>query len=309
MINPHEIDFNKFIKRWTIEGSRGYFEQFVHEFLTIKHRFYGDLKKIRPNPGDWGIDVICGNFKDFNVIWQCKFFPHKIDNVQKGEIRESFKTIIDKSKEKRFKIYKWILCIPINFSPDEFKWWNKWKAQKESQNNIEIGSLTLADFKEKCSDPAYQNLFKFYFREEEILEPHPEEIDLDIDKNSIFIQLINNSDVLTDLINLKKNFFLADYFETDILQKNSKYEIQQLNTIYDELLNIWKIYHNKIYSNRENDDGNDLFILINEYLINNISYFNQRFRNLTITILLGLILKMSDRKEIFWTRNLPIIKN
>jgi len=280
MIEPHEIDFNKFIKSWTIEGSRGYFEKFVYEFLKIKHKFYESIKKIRPNPGDWGIDIICGNFKDFNIIWQCKFFPNKISNVQRGEIRESFKTIINKSKEKKFKIY-----------------------------NIEIDSLTLSNFQEKCSDPEYQNFFKLYFREEEILKPHPEAIDLEIDKNSIFIQLINNSDVSTDLINLKKNFFLADYFEKDILLKNSEYEIQQLKTIYDELLNVWEIYHNKIYSNRKDDDGNDLFISINEYLINKINYFNQRFSTLTISILLGLILKMSERKEIFWTRNLPIITN
>jgi len=309
MIEPHEIDFNKFIKSWTIEGSRGYFEKFVYEFLKIKHKFYESIKKIRPNPGDWGIDIICGNFKDFNIIWQCKFFPNKISNVQRGEIRESFKTIINKSKEKKFKIYKWILCIPIDFSTGEYEWWNNWKEQKEKLNNIEIDSLTLSNFQEKCSDPEYQNFFKLYFREEEILKPHPEAIDLEIDKNSIFIQLINNSDVSTDLINLKKNFFLADYFEKDILLKNSEYEIQQLKTIYDELLNVWEIYHNKIYSNRKDDDGNDLFISINEYLINKINYFNQRFSTLTISILLGLILKMSERKEIFWTRNLPIITN
>ena len=257
---------------------------------------------------NWGIDVILGNFNDFNIIWQCKFFPEKVGDAQKTQIRKSFKTIISKSMEKKFMVDKWILCIPINFSPDENKWWSRWKDKKEKENNLTIDSLTLANIKEKCSDPDYQNLLKFYFRKEEIIRPHPEIRELDVDKDSIFIQLISKSDISADLKNIKKNFFFADFFEKDIVQKSSEYEIQQLKTIYDELQNVWETYHKKVYSSRGDDDGNELFILINEYLLNKIEYFNQKFKNLTIAILLGLILKMSDRKEIFWTRNLPLIK-
>lgn len=309
MINPHEIDFSKFIKTWTIEGSREYFEKFIYQFLGVKYRFNKDLQKIRPDPGDWGIDIICGNLDDFNIIWQCKFFHEKVGVAQKKQIRESFNTVISKSKSKKFKIDKWILCIPIDFSPDEHQWWNNWKKKGEKNNNIDISSLTLSNFQEKCSDPDYQNLYKAYFRKEEIFKPHPEIAFSDVDNNSIFIQLIRNSDISTNLKSLKKNFFFADYFEKDIAQKSSEYEIQQLNTIYDELLNVWEIYHKRVYSNKEDDDGNELYMLINEYLINKIEYFNQKLRNLTIAILLGLILKMSDRKEIFWTRNLPLITN
>lgn len=309
MINPHEIDFSKFIREWTLEGSREYFEKFVFQFLRIKYQFNKELNKIRPNPGDWGIDIIRGNLDDFNIIWQCKFFPEKIGDAQKKQIRESFNTVINKSKSKKFKIDKWILCIPINYSTNELQWWNNWKKKKEKNNDIDISSINLSNFQEKCSDPDYQELYNAYFRKEKIIKPHPEIPIPDVDNNSIFIQLIRNSDISPNLKSLKKNFFFADYFEKDITQKSSEYEIQQLNTIYDELLNVWEIYHKKVYSNREDDDGNDLYILINEYLINKIDYFSQKLRNITITILIGLILKLSDKKEIFWTRNLPLLTN
>lgn len=302
MIKPHEINFNKFIKQWTIEGSRPYFEQFVYEFLRIKHQF-GDIKKIRCNPGDWGIDVICGDLDDFNIIWQCKFFPNTIGDKQKKQIRDSYNTVINKSKEKGFKIFKWILCIPIDFAVNELKWWNNWKKNMEKRDKITIDSITLSNFKERCSDSHYRNLLMYYFRDEEILKPHPELIYNHISEDSIFLGQIKNSDILSDLKNIKKQFFLADFFERDIEQKDSRYEIQQLNTIYDELYDIWEATHNLIYSNRDNDDGNDLFNQIREHLIKNFEYFRRRLRNITISILFGLLQKLSDRKIVYWTRN------
>ncbi len=302
MIQPHEIDFSKFIKNWTLEGSRSYFEDFVYEFLRIKHQNV-EIKKTRPNHGDWGIDAICGDLANFNIIWQCKFFPDKIGDAQKIQIRSSYNTVIKKSKEKQFKIYKWILCIPINFHPEELKWWNKWKKKMQIRDDIIIDSLILSNFKEKCKDPQFQNLLRYYFREEDLLKPHPELIEDHINEDSVFINHIKNSDISVNLKDIKKQFFYADYFEKDIEQKESKYEIQQLNTIYDELYVIWEANHNNIYFNRNDDDGNDLLNKLREYLMNNFSYFRQRLNNITISILFGLLYKLSDRKIIYWTRN------
>jgi predicted helicase len=138
MIKPHEIDFKKFIEKWTIEGARKYFEQFIFEFLRIKYDYHKGIKTFRRNPGDWGIDVICGKLEDNNIIWQCKFFLDGIGESQKNQIRKSYNDVLRKSREKHFKILRWILCLPIDFSTDEFQWWNKWKQRMEDRDNLQF---------------------------------------------------------------------------------------------------------------------------------------------------------------------------
>jgi len=305
MIAQHEINFSKFVQKWTLEGSREVFEQFVFEFLRIKFKYHNNINKIRRNPGDWGIDIICGDFSDFNIIWQCKFFPEKIDRVQQAEIRNSYNSAIKMSKEKKFKILKWILCIPINFAANELKWWEGWKKKMEKRDTLTIESITLSIFKEKHSDNRFQDLLHSYFQEGEKTEPLPSVNieDLENYEDLIFLKNIKNSDISSDIINLKRNYYFADYFENNIDQKESKNEILQLETIYIELFNLWETIHIDIYNKRENDDGNELFNEIRKYLQNNLRNFSSRFYNINIPILIGLVLKLSDRNIVYWTRN------
>ncbi len=305
MINPHEINFNIFIRRWTLEGARSYFEEFISEFLRIKYKYNSSIRTLRKNPGDWGIDVILGNLDNFNIIWQCKFFHDKLGTSQKAQIRGSYNDLLKNSREKGFKIYRWVLCIPIDLDPKEYKWWKKWKEKMEKQDNITISCIMLQDIKDKCSDPAFDRLFRKYFREERRIEIHPSFGDseiLAIEDSSLFIKHINKSDITTDIINLKRQFYTADYLEKDIEQKSSKYELDNLNHVYDELYSLWELGHNLIYSKRDTDDGNDLFNKIREEVIDKLEYFKGLIPNLGINSIIGLILKMSDRNKIYWTK-------
>ncbi len=187
------------------------------------------------------------------------------------------------------------------------KWWNTWKQKKEKNDNIIIESITLSDFREKCSDPKFRDYYTLYFRKGAILEPHPDIHDKKIEEDLLYIRHIKNSDISTDLKVFGKRYFLAEYFERDLEQKESEFELKQLNTIYDEIYDLWQVNHNLIYSNRRDDDGNDLLNKIQDYLLNNFNYFQKRLKNLTLRILLGLILKMSDRNIIYWTRKSLIL--
>jgi len=307
MVFPHHIDFKKFVDRWAIESSRKYFQKFVFEFLRIKYDYHSNIKEIREDPGDWGIDVICGDFNDQNTIWQCKFFIDKIGKTQQGAIRKSYNTIIRKSKEEKFEISKWILCIPIDLSAREEKWWNSWKKKMENKNKIPIGCLKLSHFKEKHKDNKFQGLLRKYFLNGDVLDPDPEVSDDKLREsyeNWVFIENIKNSDITADLIRIKRMFYTAEFFETDIMQKNSDHEIRQLNTVYHELSIIWENFHNIVYSSRDDDDGNDVYNQVCNHLIKNIQQFQKRFYNLSISALIGLVFKLSDDNKIHWTRNL-----
>lgn len=305
MVFPHHIDFKKFVDKWGIRSARKYFEQFVFEFIRIKYDYRSSVKQIREAPGDWGIDVICGDFYDQNIIWQCKFFIDKIDKTQQGQIRKSYESLLKKSKEKRFKICRWILCIPIILSAQEEKWWNGWKKKMENKNSIPIEYLTLSHFREKHKDHEFQNLLRKYFLNGDILVPDPEvseDILEELYEDWNFIKHINKSDITADLINIKRMFYIAEFFETDIMQKKSNHEISQLNTIYHELFTIWENFHNIVYSSREDDDGNDVYSQVRNYVINNIQQFRNRFYNLSISALIGLVFKLSDENKIHWAR-------
>lgn len=311
MIRPHEIDFKKFINRWTVEGSREYFEKFTLSYLKIKYKYRKTLiKKFRKNPGDWGIDVLCGELDNENFIWQCKFFPDKVGESQKAQIRRSYRRAIEKSREKHFRIVKWILCIPIDFGADEYQWWSKWKKEKQERDEISIGCIQLQDFQEDCKNAEFSSLFHYYFRDE-FVESNPLINDLDIDsieESSLFIRQVQNSDITTHLTHLKGNFFLADFIEKDIKLKDSDHEINHLDTIYNELYTIWEIFHSKIYSERDDDDGNDLFNEMRTTLVDKMEYFREFLPQLRISSIIGLVLKLSNRNIIYWTRDNYLVK-
>ena len=117
------------------EGARALFQKLVLHLVKLKLR---NAKEIRPCPGDWGIDVIVGELTiGACLIWQAKYFPNGVRDSQKAQIRDSFEQVVKKSKEKKFHITRWYLCIPCSLSGPETVWWEKWKKTKTKETEIE----------------------------------------------------------------------------------------------------------------------------------------------------------------------------
>ena len=87
--------------------------------------------KVRVERGDGGIDVYIGELTDPGGIevFQCKFFPQGLEESQKGQIRESFRRCLSNPK---FKLKKWTLCLPVDLSVDEKRWFEGWRAVQAS---------------------------------------------------------------------------------------------------------------------------------------------------------------------------------
>lgn len=131
-------EWGNLARRYKVAGARTKFEE-VCESLFKKKHLEENVKGVRVVVGDGGIDVFIGNLgvEPITVI-QCKFFINGIGESQKDQIRKSFKTVIESD---HFTCRKWILCIPIQLSVEEHKWWAGWKnyqEKKHGQGYIEL---------------------------------------------------------------------------------------------------------------------------------------------------------------------------
>jgi hypothetical protein len=109
-----------------VAGAREKFEDLVTQLIKGEHP---GADKVRVVQGDGGIDVHIGDPTDPDGIevYQCKFFPLGLDESQKAQIRRSFQACLGSTK---FKTKKWTLCLPLDLSFDEKKWFKDWKAKQ-----------------------------------------------------------------------------------------------------------------------------------------------------------------------------------
>ena len=90
-----------------------------------------DADKVRIEQGDGGIDVYVGEFSDPDGIdvYQCKFFPMGLEGAQKEQIRKSYRTCRD---SKKFKTKSRTICLPVDLTIDEKKWFEDWRTKQAS---------------------------------------------------------------------------------------------------------------------------------------------------------------------------------
>jgi transcription termination factor NusB len=145
-----------------IEGARASFEKDCEKLLR-KMNPEKDVKVIRANPGDEGIDVYIGNMETEPIeIYQCKFFLSEIADAQKAQIRQSFITAM---KSTEFEVTKWTVLMPLEaLDIKESKWFDGWKAKMIKDYNLANdfidlinGNILISLFKK---NDLYNEVFK-----------------------------------------------------------------------------------------------------------------------------------------------------
>jgi hypothetical protein len=147
---------------WGVAGAREKFEDMVCQLIHVERP---DSQRIRIVKGDGGLDSFVGELrKPVGIdVFQVKYFPGKIDDAQKGQIRDSFATVRDSNK---FKVKSWTLCLPVDMSLEETEWFEGWKA-KQAGSGIEIrqpwGALHIENL---LLQEKNQTIREAFFREE-----------------------------------------------------------------------------------------------------------------------------------------------
>ena len=127
--------------RWTEDGARSIFEQLVEQCVRS---LYPSAKGIRPNPGDEGIDAFVGQFDEDIRVWQSKYFPDGLGKSQKAQIRSSWKSCSE--SDEFAKVTLWTLCLPVDLSIDEMKWWQKWSRKQSDESSCQMELWTKGNF-------------------------------------------------------------------------------------------------------------------------------------------------------------------
>src|ERR1700757_2399794 len=107
-----------------VVGAREKFEDMTVQLIRTEHPAADRVRVFR---GDGGIDAHDGDLTDPAGVdvFQVKYFPEKIGDAQKDQIRDSFKRARD---NPAFRTRSWTLCLPIDMTVEEKRWFEEWKS-------------------------------------------------------------------------------------------------------------------------------------------------------------------------------------
>ena len=160
-------DWLVLVQKYDEASARTKFE-IICEGLFRKLNPKKTVRTIRLNQGDGGIDIFIGEIgiEPIDVI-QCKFFVNGIDESQKSQIRESFKTVIE---SKEYKAKSWTLCIINILDLQQNKWWSTWKCNVEAKYNLSNQFIKLKDGNELIDLLKQYSLFNTAFEIEDSIK-------------------------------------------------------------------------------------------------------------------------------------------
>jgi len=168
-------------------GARIKFEEICQ---SLMQSMFESAYTVECYPGDDGIDVYIKDEEKINV-YQCKYFVDRIKDVQKSQIKNSLKVLMESIHKKRVK--KWILCMPTTLTSKEHDWWLKWSEENRKKYEIEI---ELIDETNLLNLLRKNNLYKDNFEIIEIDKNMLKELSKTkyIDSMAIIINEINKND-------------------------------------------------------------------------------------------------------------------
>lgn len=152
MTEPSMIDFRVHaIAAGSDEGGRVLFQRMLSALIAVEYKTATD---IRPDPGDWGIDVMVGSLSESIMIWQSKYFYDKIGDSQKKQIRESFDSAMKHAAANGYRVDAWTLCVACELSAPEKKWWdNKVKEWSKLYPDVQFDLWDVPRLRRKLMSP------------------------------------------------------------------------------------------------------------------------------------------------------------
>jgi hypothetical protein len=299
-------DFDYLLKKHGREGSRGIFEDACAKAFSAK---YKDAFPIECNPGDEGIDVYIGDFSNPIEVYQCKCFFYTIEEVQKTQIRASFKKAIE---SKSYKMKKWCLCVPKSLTIDETSWWTTWSNSIAAKHKIEIElfdetkllrliketDIHLEIFDEEELQLLTEILTILETKEQRLKEIFsvPEEIDYN---ERIFSLKLKSANIDENLDVYNKQFFNAEILTKEVQSKGIEDEIKELvslkNTIQELWLTQYLMYDDEI-------DGNKLLGIVNMRIEDQSNTILKTILSVGSTEKKGILHQLADECTVGWVK-------
>lgn len=223
-----------------VEAGRSKFQSLVTDIVAVIH---SNVREIRATHGDWGIDTFVGQLDGGSVhVWQSKFFIDGVGESQKTQIRESFKSLMDKAAQQGFSVSSWTLAIPVSLDATVTVWWEGWKQRTSRTFGIEIQLLTDVDLRALLMKPDFEHVSDQYFgsmpgrpgRERSIVQlDDPTRYD-----NALFVRQLHAADIVDDET-ARQAFFNAEVMVRDIHEREAERERGELTSVKAHLHQLW----------------------------------------------------------------------
>lgn len=113
------------------------FEDLVVDLVGVEYQGTGSIVA---RPGDWGIDAFVGQLTQGGCIqvWQAKYFPDKIGDSQKQQIRLAYQQARKAADEHGYRVDAWTLCVPCTLDGPAMAWWNRWRGKQHHGVTIDL---------------------------------------------------------------------------------------------------------------------------------------------------------------------------
>jgi hypothetical protein len=222
----------------TEEGARVRFAQLVVDVVKVLH---GNVRDIRANPGDWGIDAFVGTLDEGEsvMVWQSKFFINEVAKAQQTQIDESFASCMKAAEREGHVVRAWTLCIPRSMDGPTTKWWEGWRKEQEKKHSLVIELWEEARFREIFRAPQMELIAAEYFGAEPVSRVRELESPADAETfdEMLFIKQLVAAQL--DPAPAKYEFFNAELLRREASDKSGERAQKFLDGLQEVLYGMW----------------------------------------------------------------------
>lgn len=195
-----------------------------------------------PGGRDWGIDTYVGSLDSDVHVWQSKFYL-QFAKANQGDVRESFKMVVDKARAEGFAVQSWTLCVPCLLPPDQQKWFDGWASRAKRDFGIDVRLWSGTVIRRKLMSPDAEVIRNHYFEPGVSLTPEDAiavHDDIGSYKNdALFVrQLVEAGNVETEVA--RGFFFATDALVRDYQSRGDDRAIEGLKELFGEIGSIWE---------------------------------------------------------------------
>ena len=250
------INFRELENKGGLDGARGEFERLIVQLAYLKHAAMAVLAR----PGDWGIDAFVGDLDGEVAIWQAKYFPAEIEDEQKGQIRESFKSARKAAAEQGHEVRAWTLCVPTDLDGPTRKWWSRWKKKTERDSGVLIDLWSRTTLEASLvSQEAWHLAAHFFPASSGVVASVPPAKALPLPSHrtyddSLFIRQLEEAGITENMV-AKREFFNHEALAREVGDKADPTEVQTLESVQAEIHSIWETRFNA--ASPDPDTGRD----------------------------------------------------
>ena len=154
------IDLRVLRNHWTEDGARSVFAELMNQCVRS---IFPTARAVRPDPGDEGLDTFVGEFDGDIKVYQAKYFCDKVGKSQQAQIRDAWNSCT--SSPRINKVVLWTLCIPIEMSVAELKWWLGWRKRESEKHDCQIELWSKTEFVSFYPRPELAPIFAIALQE------------------------------------------------------------------------------------------------------------------------------------------------